>query len=365
MNALHKTGGLPPGGPSTPSALGSAALARPAPWSRLSGGQYRHVARITLVAVALFFIFRFLPTGTNLSHMDFRVQGGNSIEMCDPLNPQFIPVVDVRSPVTMTLAPGPAAEVGREVQGTFTLRTANGKPIAPEDLLIAHTKKLHLLIIDPSLNDYQHVHPDPTRTPGEWAFHFTPHVGGIYRIFADFTPVATGRGLYANTEIVVTDGAHAPVDPAGSSQAEVGSRLKAERRADGAAPASTGAAASHALSWIYEHDGYRFELQPAVQPLRVRQTIDLKFSVSRTDGGPVPMEPVMDAYAHLVAFDEGRSGFAHLHPVETDLSKPPGVLRPTLSFKITIPRPGRYVIWSQVNLGGQEVFAPFWFNVVP
>ena len=56
MNALHKTGGLPPGGPSTPSALGSAALARPAPWSRLSGGQYRHVARITLVAVAQFMV---------------------------------------------------------------------------------------------------------------------------------------------------------------------------------------------------------------------------------------------------------------------------------------------------------------------
>jgi hypothetical protein len=49
----------------------------------------------------LFFVVRELPTGTNLSHMDFRVQGGNVIEFCDPANPQFLPVVAVRSPVTL------------------------------------------------------------------------------------------------------------------------------------------------------------------------------------------------------------------------------------------------------------------------
>jgi hypothetical protein len=77
------------------------------------------------------------------------------------------------------------------------------------------------------------------------------------------------------------------------------------------------------------------------------------------------MEPVMDAYAHLVAFDRAASGFAHLHPVETSLTPPPDAVRPTLTFKITIPEPGRYVIWSQVMLAGREVFAPFWFEVAP
>jgi hypothetical protein len=48
---------------------------------------------------------RLLPTGTNLSHMDFRVdpRATNAIEFCDPLNPQFIPVVAVRSPVSMSI----------------------------------------------------------------------------------------------------------------------------------------------------------------------------------------------------------------------------------------------------------------------
>ena len=68
--------------------------------------------------------------------------------------------------------------------------------------------------------------------------------------------------------------------------------------------------------------------------------------------------------AHLVAFDGVRSGFAHLHPNETDLTRSLDPHRPQLTFKLTIPRAGRYVIWSQVILGGREMFAPFWFEVV-
>ena len=70
-----------------------------------SGRQKVQIALITTAAVALFLIVRRLPTGTNLSHMDFRVTGGNSIEFCDPLNPQFIPVVAVRSPVSAAPMP--------------------------------------------------------------------------------------------------------------------------------------------------------------------------------------------------------------------------------------------------------------------
>ena len=57
---------------------------------------WRQILLITVVSLALFVLVRRLPTGTNLSHMDFRVQGGNIIQFCDPTNPQFIPVVAVR-----------------------------------------------------------------------------------------------------------------------------------------------------------------------------------------------------------------------------------------------------------------------------
>ena len=74
--------------------------------------------------------------------------------------------------------------------------------------------------------------------------------------------------------------------------------------------------------------------------------------------------PVMDAYAHLVAFNVSRSGFAHLHPMQTDPMKAPDKVRPQLEFKITIPQAGKYVIWAQVSVAGHERFVPFWFDVV-
>ena len=314
--------------------------------------EWKQIAGITAGALAVFVGMRFLPTGTNLNHMDFRVSGQNAIEFCDPANPQFIPVVTVRSPVAMAvtwetvletgrrLPPGTDLQAGYQGWGTVTLRTASGKSIEPQDLLVAHTRKLHLLIVDPTLDDYQHVHPEPGRVAGEWTFSFTPRAGGTYRVFADFTPAATGRGLYASADLTVEDNRlHSTIPP--------------RPRVPGTFPLAV------------EKEGFRFLLDAAKAPIRAGQPADLKFSVTRSDGGAVPMEPVMGAFAHLVAFDEARSGFAHLHPAEADLTKKPDAVRPELTFKITIPAAGRYVIWAQVNLGGREVFAPFWFEVAP
>ena len=305
------------------------------PNSALSSAQWRQFVWITLAAVSLYVFFRFLPTGTDLNHMDFRVTGKNAIEMCDPSNPQFISVIAATSPVALTVKTAAAPTAGREVQVTVRMTTANNKLIAPEDLVVMHTRKLHLLIADPSLTDYQHLHPEPTRVPGEWSFTFTPTLGGIYRIFADFTPAATNRSLYANVDLVVA-----------------GEQLSTPELAAAMTP-----------SWIGQRDAYRLELVPGTRQIRAGQATDLKFSVTNTGGGAVGLEPVMDAYAHLVAFDTARSGFAHLHPMDADLGVAPDSIKPTLSFKITIPAAGRYVIWAQLKINGREKFVPFWFDV--
>ncbi len=304
----------------------------PAPRS-LDPRQRRSVALITGAALVLYVVVRLLPTGTNLNHMDFRVEGKGALEFCDPANPQFIPVVQVRSPIVLTLQGDREPAPGRPVRFTLVMRTASGKPIAPEDLLVAHTRKLHLLVVDPTLSDYQHIHPEPGRRAGEWVFTLAPQRPGLYRVFADFTPVATARGLYGVAEFTVP----------------------------GTVPVVTRIA-----NTTWQGAGFNFEL--AVPPVfRAGQPADLVFRI-QSQGAvkqPVPMQPVMGAFAHLVAFDEARSGFAHLHPKETDLSKPPDSLRPELHFRVTIPAPGRYAIWAQVNLDGTEIFAPFWVDVLP
>ena len=308
----------------------------------LSARQLRQIALLTAGALALYLFLRWLPTGTNLQHADFRASGGvgSSLEFCDPSNPQFLPVVSMRSPVETRLATTKPAIAGEVVPVTLTLRTATGKPIGPVDLLESHTRKLHVMAVDPTLTDYQHLHPEPGARPGEWTFALAPRRSGTYRIFCDFTPGATGRGLYASAELEV---APAPAPVAG----------EVERWSD---TASAG-------SYRIEREGYVFILETEGPPIRARETAELALSIRRLGGGTVPLGEVMGAFAHLVAFDRERTGFAHLHPRETDLSRPPDATEPRLTFQVTIPASGRYVVWAQVNLDGREVFVPFWVSV--
>lgn len=289
------------------------------------------IALITVAAIALYFGFRALPTGTNLHQVDFNTQGKGMIELCDPSNPQFVAVTTARSPVTMTVRTDAPAAPGRESRLILALTTSTGKPVGDRNLLVQHTRKLHLLVVDPTLRDYQHLHPEPAEVEGEWTVAFTPRLAGTYRVFADFVPVPTGRSLYTGVDLPVAgEVVEKPV----------------------------------AFSWSADVDGYRFQLTPAA-PLRAGQPADLVFTVLTPDNGLVPLEPVMDAYAHLVAFDQRNSGFAHLHPVEAALTPFADPTKPVLNFKITIPDAGIYVIWAQVKLAGREVFAPFWFEVAP
>ena len=352
-NGSKNVGGVPP--PRTASAV-ELSLSRgevtPPPTENRPAApftprQRRQILLISLAAVALYAGLRALPTGTNLHNQDFSVAGKGALEMCDPANPQFIPVVAVRSPVTLTLHAGAPAVAGRATRFTLTLMTSTGKPIAPVDLLEAHTRKLHLLIVDPTLRDYQHVHPEPGAQPGEWEFTLTPRLAGTYRVFADFTPAVTGRGLYASADVEV----------------ERDLQARSERVGDAALhPGNTGVIYT---AWAAQVDGCQFHLKPAAEPIRAGQVTDLSFTVTRADGRPAALEMVMGAYAHLVAFDSGRNGFAHLHPYPGTFTEPSAPAPARLAFKVTIPQPGPYVIWAQVKVAGREIFAPFWFDVVP
>lgn len=327
---------------SLPPVTASSVPARPT--VNREGKVLRQVVFLTVGAIALYVGMRQIPTGTNLSHLDFNVKGGNSIEFCDPANPQFIPVVAVRSPVSLTLANvGRSVQPGAPVNLVASLATSAGKPIAEPDLLVSHTEKLHLLLFDPELRDYQHVHPVPGKTSGDWAFTFTPQRSGRYRVFADFTPAATGRGLYASADLDVpaNSGSTTPVlSGENTTEASVGKTTEVVQ------------------------DGIVFRLQPAAFPLKARSMSDFEFSAQRQDGSPVELQPVMDAYAHLVAIDQDRSGFAHLHPAQLVPTDGAAKAYSKLEFKVLIPKAGRYVIWSQVRIGDREYYAPFWFDVV-
>jgi hypothetical protein len=298
----------------------------------LGPAQKRHLALLTLGALTLYVGMRLLPIGTNLGHGDFRVTGGNAIEMCDPARPAFIPVVNVRSPVDLKLAPVSTPAVGEPTRFALRMLTISGKPVGPRDLAISHTELLHLLVVDPSLGDYQHVHPVPGREYGTWEFEITPRRAGLYRVFADFVPIATGLGLYAHADFTVAGERAATIEPLRTSVV----------------------------------DGYNYEFVLRGGALRARDDAELDLRItSATPGARVPLEPVMGAFAHVVAFDPERNGFAHLHPLAADPLAPPDATAPVLAFRVTIPQPGRYIVWAQVRMEGRDRFAPFSLEVAP
>ena len=176
-----------------------------------------------------------LPTGTNLSHMDFRVQGAQRDRV---LRPGKSPVPARGRGALAGVALGvdgrgaAAGRLGGE-RRRWSSRPSAASRSRRRTCWSSRRGAMHLLIVDPSLDDYQHVHPRPGRRPGEWDFSFRPRFGGAYRIFADFTPVATNRGLYSETEMSV------------------------------AGPPSPVAAGSQAPSWSAPRGRYRFELSPA------------------------------------------------------------------------------------------------------
>jgi hypothetical protein len=301
---------------------------------------WRQTVVITLAAIALFFLVRWLPLADgSLHYSDFGAGERGFLEFCEPGSPQFAPVDRVHSPVTLTLRTDEPLRLDGPARVTAQLTTASGKPITADDLLVVHTRKLHLLLIAAdTLDDYQHVHPEPGDEAGTFVFTFIPRRLGRYRVFADFMPRATGRSLYAGAELKVT----------------VKSGI------------FTGSGPAFVEGLHTKKDGLVFRLTLDRSPVRINQTAQMVLTVAREQGGAPELEDIMGAPAHLVAFDERCSGFAHLHPAaptaevpdETDAGR-------RLAFAIHLPDPGNYRLWAQVRVDGREVFAPFDLKVEP
>jgi hypothetical protein len=299
-----------------------------------SPAQWRQAGILTAAAAALLAGLNFFRMRPDLTHMDFVTGGPGSLEFCDPANPRFLPVVARPSPVVAELRTAAPAVARGQVEAVLVLRTNTGKPIGPRDLRLTEAGKMSLLLVDPKLTDFQAQMPSPGPHPGEWSFAFIPRGSGTYRVFADFTPEATGQEMYASADLAVAGSgtADSMVEPA---------RKSAVVRA-----------------------GWHLALRPSVAPIRAREAVDLDFTVARLDGSAAALQPVDGFPARLVAFDRNRTGFVNLRP-EPGLPPDNSGAGLHLTFKVTIPDPGNYVIWSRISDRRTEVDTPFSLEVEP
>lgn len=235
--------------------------------------------------------------------------------------------------VRITFMPAKTPQAGTSVPVVVKLTTKDGKPVTSADLELAHTKLVHLLIVDASLASYSHEHPVET-APGEWSFTFNPKLGGTYTVFADLLPKATGAQEYAKTSVTV-GGAARPLD------------------------------ASLNLSTTV--DGYRFDLKiPADEPLTAGSASLVAVHVTKPDGTPATnLEPIMAAFAHGVGFTADLSSVLHVHPMgkEPEMDSERG--GPDLSFHLQPAMPGFFKFYVQVQIDGQSRFAGFGLNAAP
>ena len=223
---------------------------------------------------------------------------------------------------------------GVRAQGHLYLRTLLGEPVLPTDLREVHTQKIHLLIIDKSLSDYHHEHPQSGKTSGEYIFSFTPQKPGPYQVWADVQPYLTGIQEYAPAEITATT--------TGEILSDKSEKLTAAA------------------------DGLRYKLTFESRPLKTGEPVAGKLRITREDGTPVTeLEPVMEAFAHLVAFHADGKTVLHMHSKSAQRLTPNDRGGPELEFQFYSAKRGFYRLFAQAQIKGEQKFAPFGLVVQP
>ncbi len=223
----------------------------------------------------------------------------------------------------LTVASKAPLAAGKPTELTLKLSDIKGAPITLAKLKEVHTKKIHLLVIDPSLSDYHHIHPVAGKKAGEYHVAFTPRKEGGYIVYADITPIK-GEHEYLRQEL----GSVAPVslDKTTSLHSVV--------------------------------DGYDFTLE-LDGALKAGDATMARITVKK-DGKPVVnLEPVMGAFAHLVGFSEDLHSVIHVHPMGTEPTKMSDRGGPTLEFHVAPEKSGFIKLFAQIKVGNKEIFAPF------
>ncbi len=204
----------------------------------------------------------------------------------------------------------------------------DGSPVTPDQLKTFHTEKIHLLIIDDSLSDYSHIHPTPSSEAGEYEFNWYPKKMAKYKIWADIMPEATNESEYT----IIT------------LENKVAKKGKIDRT----------------IHKEVKTSDLNFKIDYSPTTLKIGKDAIISVKISDKNGEPFTgLEPIMGAFAHLVAFSEDFKTIAHIHPMgeEPEWFWENG--GPELSFHITPPKAGFYKLFLQIKVDGGEKFIPF------
>lgn len=301
--------------------------------SRLVGSTKASITVLSFIFIGAYFVLRALPDAQcGFLHYVEIVNADGEIELCATNHAGFLDLTRLSYPVIADLRTVSAPRAGDEVQVDLHLETSGGMSIAAHELAVTHTEKMHIMLIDPSLEDYHHVHPKSGGLDGIYRFSFTPNKAGNYRVFTEIVPLRSRRQAIALSEFEVTG---KPND------------AKFKRSIQSLV------------------NGVHFELVGAPEVLKTGRDYSLDLNVRNEDGSSIILETVMGSKGHMVAFDAEAKGFAHMHPVDDVITSRTaglgGVRREDseLTFLFNVPNPGWYRLFAQIQVKGEALFGHF------
>ena len=276
------------------------------------------IGGLTIGFAALFFGLRAIPVSECkfLHYEAVENSLGSNDELCSVAPVPFVDVEANPYPVELKIHSIRPTE-NEEVALRFSILGPDGSPLLPHQLAVTHTRRIHFMLIDESLNSYHHLHPEPLGDSGDYRVTFVPR-SKEYRYFAEFVPLQTRL-------ISVADGSF-EVSPSQvvSTESEV---------------------------------PIQFNLSGIEQPLRPNRDHRLTLQLANEKKGrALPLEETMDAYAHLVGFEDSLSGYAHMHPLTVD---PTIGETAEMEFLFHPTRSGNFRIWVQIRAEGKDIFRPF------
>jgi len=282
---------------------------------------------LTAGCIGVYLTLRSLPVeACNFLHYGDYVNDAGIIEGCGYEEVGFFDLQTLRFPVTASITT--LEPPSKDHPGLFQiqLETVSGTPIDYENLVVSHTERLHAMIVDSSLQDYQHIHPRDGGQPGTYLFDFQPQSDGLYQVFLDFIPLKTSRRTLITTQFQISEHHLNPL--------------------------------IHPTQLEFTDKDFSYTLIPSSETFTVGQSIPFSLQVNSLHHQTIQFGPVMDSFAHIVAFDPSLRGFAHFHPLNP-LIENQDPSNPELDFLFSVDRPGYYRVWAQVSINGEERFIPF------
>jgi Cu+-exporting ATPase len=303
-------------------------------------GEYAYLAGIAIAAlgvgVASLYVAR-----ANAGAMGGAAGGSGMASM--GAMPAAISAADagVRATLVAPNAIGP----GTPVRLVYRLAEArSGAPLT--DVVISHEQPVHLIVVSRDLSVFQHLHPQPTGTPGEYAVAATFPEAGPYLLFAEFTR-SGGQDVVVQDALAAGSGGSGAAPPASAAPLEEDRRPKTV-------------------------DGVRVTL-PDAGHIHAGRTLPFVFRLENAaTGDPLRnLQPYLGAPAHVVILRADATGFVHVHGHQAQPSAAPATaghvdappagsgqtqtFGPEIGFDYRFPSAGLYKIWGQFRTASGEV----------